>query len=67
MIRHCIIDTTTNTVVNIIDYETEQTGAPIGLDSYLLCVPSDTGQIGATYDNGVITNLPELPFIGITN
>lgn len=60
MIRHCIIDTKTNLVVNIIDYETEQTGIPAGLEEYLLCVKSDTGQIGGTYANDVITNLPEL-------
>ena len=59
MIRHCIIDTTTNLVVNIIDYETEQTGIPPGLEEHLLCVKSDTGQMGGTYENGVITNLPE--------
>ena len=59
LIRHCIIDTNTNLVVNIIEYETEQTGVPAGLEEYLLCVKSDTGQIGGTYANGVITNLPE--------
>jgi len=59
MIRHCIIDTNTNLVVNIIDYETEQTGIPFGLEENLLCVKSDTGQIGGTYENGVITNPPE--------
>jgi hypothetical protein len=58
MIRHCIIDTNTNLVVNIIDYETEQTGIPPGLEENLLCVKSDTGQIGGTYADGVITNLP---------
>jgi hypothetical protein len=59
LIRHCIIDTTTNLVVNIIEYETEQTGVPPGLKSNLLCVKSDTGQIGGTYANGVITNPPQ--------
>jgi hypothetical protein len=59
MIRHCIIDTNTNLVVNIIDYETTQTGVPQGLDTNLLCVASNTGQIGGTYENGVITNPPE--------
>jgi hypothetical protein len=59
MIRHCIIDTNTNLVVNIIDYETEQTGIPAGLEEHLLCVKSEEGQIGGTYANGVITNLPE--------
>lgn len=59
MIRHCIIDTNTNLVVNIIDYETTQTGVPQGLDTNLLCVASNTGQIGGIYENGVITNPPE--------
>ena len=59
LIRHCIIDTTTNLVVNIIDYETEQTGIPLGLEQHLLCVKSDTGQIGGTYADGVITNPPQ--------
>ena len=59
LIRHCIIDTTTNLVVNIIDYETEQTSVPPGLEAHLLCVKSDTGEIGGTYENGVITNPPQ--------
>jgi len=59
MIRHCIIDTNTNLVVNIIDYETTQTGVPQGLATTLLCVASNTGQINGTYENGVITNPPE--------
>jgi hypothetical protein len=59
VIRHCIIDTKTNLVVNIIDYDTEQTGIPTGLEEYLLCVKSDTGQIGGTYADGVITNPPQ--------
>jgi hypothetical protein len=59
LIRHCIIDTTTNLVVNIIDYETEQTSIPLGLETHLLCVKSDTGEIGGTYENGVITNPPQ--------
>ena len=59
MIRHCIIDTNTNLVVNIIDYETEQTGIPPSLEQHLLCVKSDIGQIGGTYADGVITNPPE--------
>jgi hypothetical protein len=59
MIRHCIIDTNTNLVVNIIDYETQQTEVPIGLEAHLLCVKSDTGQMGGTYADGVITNPPQ--------
>jgi hypothetical protein len=59
LIRHCIIDTNTNLVVNIIEYETEQSGVPAGLEEHLLCVASDEGQIGGTYANGIITNPPE--------
>lgn len=59
LIRHCIIDTTTNLVVNIVDYETEQSGVPNGLEDYLLVVPSVDGQIGGSYVNGVITNPPQ--------
>ena len=46
-------------MVNIVEYETIQTGIPLGLNVNLLCVQSDTGQINGTYSNGVITNLPE--------
>lgn len=56
LIRHCIIDTNINIVVNIIEYDTIQTGVPSGLDSNLLCVQSDTGEIGGVYAKGVITN-----------
>ena len=59
MIRHCIIDTNTNLVINIVEYENERTGVPEGLESHLLCVASETGQIGGTYNNGTITNPPE--------
>ena len=59
LIRHCIVDTTSNIVVNIIEYENNQTGVPPGLESHFLCVPSETGQIGGTYANGIITNPPE--------
>ena len=57
LIRHCIIDTNTNKVVNIIEYETAQTGTPPGLESHLLCVSSNTGEIDGTYNNGTITNV----------
>jgi hypothetical protein len=68
MIRHCIIDTKTNIVVNIIDYETEQTGIPPGLEDHLLCVKSDMGQIGGSYADGVITNPPApKPIILLSN
>lgn len=56
LIRHCIVDKLTNTVVNIIDYETTQDGVPPGLESNLLCVASNDGQIGGFYSNAAITN-----------
>ena len=61
LIRHCIINTNTNKVVNIIDYETEQNSIPLGFEAepYLLCISSETGQINANFVNGEIINLPE--------
>ena len=56
LIRHCIIDTNTNIVVNIIEYETGQTGIPPGLEDNLICVKSDEAGIGWTYINGVFDN-----------
>ena len=56
MFRTCIVDTSSNLVVNIVEYDTQQTGTPPGMADTFLCVPSDTGQIGGTYANGVITN-----------
>lgn len=65
LIRHCIVDTTTNLVVNIIEYETEKTGVPDGLEEHLLCVRSEDGQIGGTYADGVIINpLPKSIILG---
>lgn len=59
LIRHCIIDTITNKVVNIIDYKTKQTGIPAGLEEHLLCVASNEGQIDGTYADGIIINPPQ--------
>ena len=67
LIRHCIIDTTTNKVVNIIDYETEQTGVPLGLEEHLLCVKSNTGQTGDTYNNGIFTPVQPYPSWTLVN
>jgi hypothetical protein len=58
MFRTCIVNTDTNLVVNVIDYETEQTGVPPGFEHPLLCVPSETGMIGASYVDGAIVNPP---------
>lgn len=56
MFRTCIVNTDTNLVINVVEYETEETGIPPGFEAPLLCVPSDTGEIGGTYSGGVITN-----------
>ena len=59
MFRTCIVDTDTNIVMNVIEYETQQTGIPPGFDHPLLCVPSEIGQIGDNYLNGeFISSLP---------
>ena len=55
MIKHCIVDTNTNKVVNIIEYETQQNGVPPGFESeapHLLCVANDEAGIGWDYVNG---------------
>lgn len=56
MFRTCIVDTTTNLVINIVEYETEETVIPPGFEAPLLCVPSETGNIGGKYENGQIIN-----------
>lgn len=63
MIKHCIVDTNTGLVVNIIDYETEQTGVPPALESHLLCVASDEYGIGDSYKDGVFTKAPTPVYI----
>jgi hypothetical protein len=61
LIKHCIVDTDTNKVVNIIEYETDKTGnVPDGLEEHLLCVACEHGDIGADYIDGVIVNQPQL-------
>lgn len=60
MFRTCIVNTDTNLVINVVEYETEETGIPPGFEAPLLCVPSDTGEIGGTYSDGVITNPPPI-------
>lgn len=56
MIRHCIIDTLTNKVVNIIDYDGVITGTPDGFESQFIAVKSNDGEIGADYIDGAIVN-----------
>lgn len=53
LIRHVILKD--SMVVNIIEYETLQTGCPEGLED-VIALASDEGQIGWVYDNGVFTD-----------
>jgi hypothetical protein len=59
LIRHVILKG--NTVVNIIEYKTLQTGCPEGLED-VIALASDEGQIGWIYNNGVFIdpNPPEV-------
>ena len=59
LIKHCIIDTTTNLVVNVIEYEEIQTGIPPGLNENLLCVANDVYGIGDSYVNGAFIAAPQ--------
>jgi hypothetical protein len=63
LIRHCIVDTNTNLVVNTIEYETVKTGTVPGFEEQpnLICVASETGEIGGTYSDGVIVNPMVIP------
>jgi hypothetical protein len=61
LIRHCIVDTNTNLVVNVIEYETVQTGVPPGLEDHLLCVADDIAGIDWTYVDGkFVDNRPKI-------
>ena len=53
LIRHVILKE--NTVVNVIEYETIQTGCPEGLEDDI-AIASDEGQIGWTYADGIFTD-----------
>lgn len=61
MFRTCIVDTSSNLVVNIVEYETLQTGIPPGLDDSLLCVQNEKNNIGDAYTNGVFISKPHPP------
>lgn len=59
LVKHCIVDTRTNTVVNIVEYETEQTGIPVGFEEsapHLLCVANSEAGIGWDYVDGLLVN-----------
>ena len=53
LIRHVILKD--NAVVNVIEYETLQTGCPEGLED-VIALASDEGQIGWTYANNTFTD-----------
>lgn len=63
MIKHCIVDTQTNKVVNVIEYETEQSGLMPGFEEthpHWLCVASDTAGIDWDYvDGSFVDNRPK--------
>lgn len=63
LIKHCIVDTNTNKVVNIIEYETEQTGVPPGHEDHYLCVASAVAGIDWDYVDGkLVDNRPIIVF-----
>lgn len=67
LIRHCIINTTTNLVENIVEYEEIKSGVPLGFENNYICVASDDGQMSATYNqDGTFTNPPVEEGIDIT-
>jgi hypothetical protein len=59
LIRHVILKD--NVAVNVIEYETEQTGCPKGLED-VIALASDEGQIGWTYADGIFTD-PNPPVV----
>ena len=59
LIRHVILKD--NVVVNVIEYDTVQTGCPKGLKN-VIAIASDEGQIGWVYADGVFTD-PNPPVI----
>lgn len=59
LIRHVILKD--NVVVNVIEYETLQTGCPEGLED-VIALASDEGQIGWTYANNTFID-PNPPVI----
>ena len=59
LIRHVILKD--NTVVNVIEYETEQTGCPEGLED-VIALASEEGQIGWTYANNTFID-PNPPVV----
>lgn len=65
MIRHAIVDTSTNIVVNLIDYDSDISGTiPPGMETPMLAIMSDTADIGWHYQSGkdfINPNKPPMP------
>jgi hypothetical protein len=61
MIRHCIIDTNTNLVVNIIEYEAAPETPPAGFSDGIIAVVSSKASIDWTYADGVFTEPQPYP------
>lgn len=68
MFRHAIINTTTNLVENIVEYEEIKSGVPSGFENHYICVASEDAKMGATYNqDGTFTNPPVEEGIDIYN
>jgi hypothetical protein len=68
MFRHAIINTTTNLVENIVEYEKIKSGVPLGFANHYICVASEDAEMGATYNqDGTFTNPPVKKGIDIYN
>ena len=59
--KHCIVDSQSNLVVNLIEYEEIKIGAPPGMSDQYFCVYEPNGTIGVKYENGKIINPPSPP------
>lgn len=63
LIRHCIVDTNTNKVVNVVEYETEQTGVPPGFEEEQpdwVCIAEEVAGPGWDYVDGeFVDNTPK--------
>lgn len=52
MIRCAIIDTATDYVINVVEYETVPEGTPPGFKDGIIAVASDSAGPGDTYNSG---------------
>lgn len=56
MLRHCIVEIATGTVVNVFEYEDVVSGQPPGLGPEFEAVRTDVGQMGWHWDGNTFTN-----------